>query len=104
MGARTREAHEQIPARDAGEEAAAGLRDRSPNAEAPAGEGRPGEEHDPSPRQEEGELNKEDVGARKVGRDAETYTVPQYNARLVIMESLLVSNMTETCIECQRKQ
>lgn len=63
MGKRARKTHKPVPARDVGEEAETRRGDRRADAEAPAGEGRLGEEHDPQERQEEGEPYEEDVGA-----------------------------------------
>lgn len=63
MGAGAGEAHEPFPARNAGQEETAGLRDRSPNAATPAGESRPREEYDATAGQEEGEPYEENVGA-----------------------------------------
>lgn len=63
MGARARAPDQQVPARDAGEEATAGVGAGRPDAAAPAGAGRPGEEYDPEAGQEEGEPDQEDAGA-----------------------------------------
>lgn len=68
MGTRVRAANKSVPTRDASEEAKAGVRTWRVDAEAPAGEGRFGEEHDLEERQEEGESYEKNAGAREVGR------------------------------------
>lgn len=66
MGTRTREAHKQVPARDASQEAETRLWDRGTNAAASAGTRGLGEEYDATTGQEEGEFDTEDVRAWKV--------------------------------------